>query len=138
MQKLIVFLFLSAVACLAQTNSACPGATGSTPHCVTVSWTAPTSGPTPTGYNVYTGGTSAGQCSTVSATTCTKVGSVASGVLTLTQNSSATTTLTEGKTYFYVVTSTNSTAESAPSVEVSVLIPFLVPNPPVNPTATAK
>lgn len=138
MRKLLLALLFLPVFAAAQTNSACPGATGATPHCVIVTWQPPVTGTAPTGYNVYTGGTTAGQCAVVDAATCTKVGSVTNGILTLTQLSSVASPLAEGKTYYYVITSTNGTAESAPSTEVSATVPFLVPNPPVSPTTVAK
>jgi hypothetical protein len=136
--KLLLSLVLFAAAALsAQTNPACPNATGPAPHCVVINWSAPTSGTVPTGYNVYTGGTTKGQCSSVTASSCTKIGSVTASVLTFTQNSSTTTMLTEGATYYYVLTSTNGTSESVPSVEVSAVIPFLVPGSPAVPSAVA-
>lgn len=138
--KLFVLFCLSALLALAQ-NPGCPGATGAIPHCVLVSWSAPTSGGTATGYNVYTGGTAAAQCATVSAPTCTKLTPTpisAAGPLSFTLNSSATVTLKEGSSYFYVVTAVNAGGESTPSAEVSALIPFLVPGPPTAPSASAK
>lgn len=53
-------------------------------------------------------------------------------------NSSPTQALIEGSTYYFVATSLNGTSESAPTPEVSAIIPFLVPNPPASITAIGK
>lgn len=120
-------------------NPACPGATGTLPHCVVLSWLAPTSGATPTGYNVYGGSTTAGQCATVNTATCPKVATVTTPALTVTVNSTASLQFTEGATYHFVITSINATAESTPSVEaVTNPVPFLLPGTPQAPTGTAK
>lgn len=136
--QILLLLFAGALAALAQSNPSCPGATGATPHCIAFAWTAPTTGSTPTSYNLYTGGTVSGACSSVTATTCSKVASVAAPALAFTLNSSATLMLTEGATYYYVVTASNAAGESAPSVEVSAKIPVLLPSSPTNFTAAPK
>lgn len=131
------FLFSLAVFAQQVTNAACPSATGTDPHCVVFTWTPATLG---TGYRIYSEGTTKGACATVTAPTCTKILDVAGlATATATFNTSATSQLTEGATYYYVITTVNGTAESAPSAEVSAnAVPFLVPNPPASPQASAK
>jgi hypothetical protein len=78
-------------------------------HSVTLTWTASTS--TVTGYNVYR--------STVSGGPYTKLNSSPTAATTY-----ADTTVQSGQTYFYVVTSVDSSnVESANSAEVSATIP---------------
>jgi hypothetical protein len=78
-------------------------------HSVTLTWTASTS--TVSGYNVYR--------STVSGGPYTKLNSTLIGATTY-----GDTTVQSGQTYFYVVTSVDSSAvESANSTEVSATIP---------------
>src|SRR4029077_137241 len=78
-------------------------------HSVTLTWTASTS--TVTGYNVYR--------SSVSGGPYTKLNSTAIAATTYVD-----TTVQSGQTYFYVVTSVDSSnVESADSAEVSATIP---------------
>lgn len=133
--KLLLLALAGCAAALAQ-NTSCPNATGQAPHCVVLAFTPPTTGPTPTGYNFYMA-TATGQCTPVTAATCTKVTQAPAGGTTFTVNSSASLTLKEGQTYFFVATSVNGTAESGPSGEASATIPFLVPAPPTITSATA-
>ena len=78
-------------------------------HSVTLTWTASTS--TVVGYNVYR--------STVSGGPYTKLTSTADASTTYTDSA-----VTAGATYFYVVTSVDSSGvESANSSEVSATIP---------------
>lgn len=136
------FIFIVALGLSAQTNPLCPGATGPTPHCTVLSWTAPTSGASPTSYNAYRS-TATGVCTWAASTTgpitpptgCVKVGSVNAPTLTVTDNSSPSNILTEGATYFYVVTSADALGESAPSVEASAKIPVLPTSSPTGTTA---
>lgn len=135
MRRLILLALLACPLFAQATNPACPAATGPAPHCVVLTWTAPAVG---TGYNIYTGGTASGNCASVTASTCTKLGSAVSlATLTYTVNSSATLALAEGQKYYYVITTVNGSAESQPSAEVSAMIPFLVPSPPSSVSATA-
>lgn len=142
--KSLLLVVLACVAAMAQTNPACPLATGSPAHCVDISWSAPAqgSGGTPATYQAYRS-TAAGTCVWQPSASgpitppagCTKVGTVTVPTTTFTDNSSATNTLTEGTTYFYVLSSANATGESAPSTEVSAKIPLSVPGTPQTPTA---
>ena len=124
---------------LAQTNPNCPGATGTQPHCTILNWTPPASGGTPTSYNAYRSNAT-GVCTWAQSTSgpitspagCVKIGSATVPATTLVDNSSTTNILTEGVTYFYVVTSANATGESAPSNEASAKIPV---SPPASPTS---
>lgn len=142
--KSLALLCLFAFPALAQSNPACPGATGPNPHCTTVSWTAPAGGATPTGYNVYRA-TATGVCTWQGSTSgpitppagCAKVANSTAPTTTATDNSSPANVLAEGTTYFYVVTSANSSGESAPSVEASAKIPVLLPGVPTNPGVVA-
>ena len=115
------------------TNPNCPSATaaaGVMPHCVTLAWTAPTSGAT--GYNVYRETTS-GTCKTsLTAAGCTKVTTTPVTTTTFTDNSSTTNVLSEGVTYFYVATSLIGSGESAPSAETSGMFPTIVPGSPTS------
>jgi fibronectin type 3 domain-containing protein len=78
-------------------------------HSVTLSWTASTS--TVSGYNVYR--------STVSGGPYTKLNSTLVAVTTY-----ADTAVQSGQTYFYVVTSVDSSGvESADSGEASAIVP---------------
>lgn len=81
-----------------------------TPGCgsVQVSWTAPSSGPTPTGYNVQRGTASGGPYTTLAA------GANVSG-----SPFTDSTASTAGFTYYYVVTALNGSCEGAASGEVS-------------------
>lgn len=138
LKKVIITLFFVGMLCStlkAQSNPNCPNATGATPHCVVLVWTPPSFG---TGYNIYLGGTSAGNCSSVTASTCTKITSVPGLVTsTFTVNSSTTLTLIEGDTYYFAVTTTNGTAESTPLEVKATPIPFLVPSPVTNLSGTS-
>jgi hypothetical protein len=132
---LAIFLALPLIGQVTNTN--CPAATGIDPHCVIFNWTP---APLGTGYNIYTGGTKAGNCNPVTATTCTKLGSVA-GLATSTFTFNTTPTsfqLPDGQTFFFVITTVNGTAESVPSTEVSGTTPFLVPGTPTGFGATIK
>jgi hypothetical protein len=107
---------------------------------VVLAWTAPTTGSTPIGYNLYRE-TSAGVCAgSLTASGCTKITMtpVAAPATTFTDNSSATNVLTEGATYLYVATSVNSSGESGPSAEASAKIPVLLPSSPTSLTAAPK
>ncbi len=66
-----------------------------------------------TGYNVYDSTTNGG-CSTVTATTCTKVGST-----TAPTSSLMVSPLTKTTTYYFVITAFDATGESAGSTQVS-------------------
>lgn len=84
-------------------------------HSVTLTWVAPATG-TVTSYNVKRASAAAGPF--------TAVGTATSPTFVDTAN------LTEGQTYFYEVTAVNSAGESAPSGEVTAIIPFSVPSAP--------
>ena len=102
-------------------------------HCSNLSWTAPTAGGAPTGYNVYRSTTSGG-CSAVTAPSCSKVGSTSANVLSFTDSPLSATT-----TYFWVVTAFNSSGESTPSNEVTATTAAdPAPAAPSGLTVTAK
>lgn len=125
--KLLIGLLFSVLALTAQTNPACPNATGAQPHCVTMTWTAPVGGAAPTSYNIYTSGTTSGGCAVVTSGSCTKIGSVSGNppVTGFTHNTTPTFQYVEGLTYFFVVTAANSFGESGPSMEASATVPFV-------------
>lgn len=107
------------------------GATSGCPtgvlHCTNLTWNAPTSGPTPTGYNVYQSTTNGG-CSTVTATTCQKVNTsvVATTSFTVSPLSASTT-------YYNVVTALDAAGESPASNQYTgTTQPDPVPNAPTN------
>jgi fibronectin type 3 domain-containing protein len=91
-------------------------------HQVSLTWVAPTN-TTVTSYNILRG-TVKGQ-------------EVALGTST-TPSYVDTANLVEGDTYFYVVEAVNAQGVSAPSNEVSVTVPFSLPNPPTNLVAVAS
>ena len=72
---------------------------------VALTWTAPSGNPT--GYNIKRGTLSSGPYSTIGTSTVT---------------SFSDTSLSNGLTYFYIVTATNGGGESAPSAEASVTV----------------
>lgn len=128
--RLIVLLLFSLAAFGQQTNPACPGATAPSntliPRCVDLSWNAPATG-TPTVYNVYRS-TATGVCTWSNPTGigtvtipvgCVKIGTATPPATTYADLESASNILTEGATYFYVVSAANATGESGPSNEVS-------------------
>jgi len=133
--KLALLAIFLALPLVGQTlvNPSCPNATaaaGVMPHCVTLTWVAPTNGAT--GYNIYRETTS-GTCKTsLTATGCTKVTATPVTATTFTDNSSTTNALSEGVTYFYVATSLIGSGESAPSTETSGTFPAIVPTAPSN------
>lgn len=100
-------------------------------HAVGLSWAAGTSGGAPANFNVYRANATGG-CATVTAATCTKLGSVAVPTTTYSD-----TTVAGGQTYFYVVTAQNATGESGPSNEVSAVIPPDAPTAPTGLTVTS-
>lgn len=111
------------------TTASCPAGVD---HCANLSWTAPTSGGAPTGYNVYRTTTSGG-CSTVTSTGCTKSGSTTASVLTFTDSPLAAST-----TYFWVATAFNTSGESAPSTQATgTTNPDPAPVAPTNLTVTS-
>ena len=121
-----VLIALSAVSASAQA-SCTPGVN----HCANLSWTAPSTGPAPTGYNVYRSNTSGG-CATVTASTCSKVGSV--GVTSFNDGP-----LSPSTTYFWVVTSLANGQESGPSNQVTATTqPDPPPSAPSGLTVVAK
>lgn len=128
--SLLAFAFiLCAVSASAQTAT-CPAGVL---HCASLSWTAPTSGGAPTGYNIYRANATGG-CSTVTATSCTKAGSTSASVLTFTDSP-----LSASTKYFWVVTAFNASGESGPSTEVSATTqPDPAPNAPSGLTVIAK
>lgn len=102
-------------------------------HCAQVSWTAGTGGGAATGFNIYRANATGG-CATVTAPSCTKVGSVTGSVTTFLDSPLAATT-----TYFWVVTAFNASGESGPSSEVSATTgQDPAPVPPTGVTVTAK
>lgn len=111
MRKVLLLAFL----CLAfagfgaaQTASCTPGFT----HCANLSWTPASSGAAATGFNIYRSTTSTG-CATLTASTCSKVGST--GNTSFIDEAG----LTASTQYFWVVTATNANGESGPSNQVS-------------------
>lgn len=100
-------------------------------HCSILTWTPPTSGATPTSYNVYRSGTQ-GAClagaGPATASGCTKVGTVQAPTATFTDSPLAAST-----SYNYVVTSADASGESGPSNEWSTVTQAdPVPNAPTN------
>ena len=92
-------------------------------HSVDLKWDAPVGGDPFTGYNVYRKqGTGA----------FVKIASPTAALYT--DNDAA---LVAGQQFTYQITSFNPTAESAPSMAVTVTIPFLAPGIPTNLVATA-
>lgn len=96
------------------------------PHQVILNWTPPTvTGSSPlTGFNIYRGTTMGGPY--------TRIAQVSA-----TQTSYTDNNVTSGVTYYYVVTATNSTDESANSNEAKAVIPQ-APGPPGSVTATVQ
>ena len=110
--KLRIVLFalcLSVLGVAAQAQaSTCPT---NMPHCAQLSWTAPTTGGTPTSYNVYQSMANGG-CSSLptQAATCVKKGSATAPTTSFTDGP-----LTASTSYCYVVTAVNTFGESAGS-----------------------
>jgi len=94
------------------------------PHSVTLTWNAPTSGGSVTGYNVKRSATSGAEV-TIAATSTTSY-------------IDPFQTTDEGKKFFYVVTATGPGGESTPSNEVSATIPFSVPATPAGLSAFVR
>jgi fibronectin type 3 domain-containing protein len=94
-----------------------PVVTGTTSSSVSLSWSAPTSGGTPTSYNIL-------RCTG----TCTPATSVATSAST----SYTDSTVSAGATYSYAVTATNSAGTSSASGTVTVTTP--AGSPPPTPT----
>lgn len=103
---LITILFALALIAVPSRAQAAPTCPTGTNHCASLSWTAPTTGGTPAGYNIYRS-TANGGCANLTASTCTKVGSTTAPTLTFMDAPLAAKT-----TYFWVLTSTNLTGES--------------------------
>ena len=104
-------------------------------HCADLSWSGPSGGGTPTGYNVYRTMTTGG-CATVNPlpSGCTKVGSTNANTGQFTDSPLAAST-----TYFWVVTATNAAGESTPPAQVTATTTAdPVPNPPTGLTVTAQ
>jgi hypothetical protein len=101
MKKLLLFLLLSLPAFGA--------------HSVTLHWTAPVTGTPPDHYKVYR--------SLTSGSGYVLMGEIPASATGFVNGSNPNgTPLTEGVTYFYVVTSVAGTAESSPSNEVPATI----------------
>ena len=105
---LIAGMLLMSALCSAQVT--CPVGVN---HCAQASWTANSVGGTSTGYNVYDSTTNGG-CATLTATTCTKVGSTIAPTANL-----MVSPLNKTTTYYFVITATNSTGETACSPQLS-------------------
>jgi fibronectin type 3 domain-containing protein len=91
-------------------------------HKVTLTWNPPVTGDPAQSYNI--------KRSTVQTGPFTSIGT------------SVTPTFEDdnvvaGTTYYYEVDSVNTAGESGPSNEVTAIVPFLVPGPPVNLAAIA-
>lgn len=111
--KLFLLSLLSVFFALPAHAVTCP--TGMT-HCAILSWSPPSTSGTsrvPTGYNIYESLTNGG-CNTLTATTCTKAGIVATPTTTYTAGP-----LTASTTYYFVLTSFDAKGESAGSAQVS-------------------
>jgi hypothetical protein len=96
-------------------------------HSNTVNWTAPTSGPAPTGYNVYK---YASACpAQILLTTATKLTTTPITALTYTD-----TTPTAGSVSCYFITSVDASGESAASSTIQLTTPVVtaqqIANPP--------
>ncbi len=91
----------------------------------TVSWGAPTSGGTPSSYNLYWSNTDMGS-------TCSS-GTKVTGVT----SPDVITSLTNGTTYYYMLTCQNAAGESGCSSEVSGTPAVTPPNQPLNVAAVA-
>jgi len=97
------------------------------PYSVLLTWSAPTVGAAPTGYNVYRAAYASGACGTYAVLN-------ASAVSTTTYTD---TTVVAGSEYCYEVTALNGTAESGPDVLASNPV-ILPPAPPTGVSATVK
>lgn len=150
MRKLFLLLMLwTGYPLFSQTppNPACPNATanaaGGAPHCVVLTWTPGVGGDPAQSFNVYTGGTTPGQCANTATpwtppSTCTLIGTVSAGPNpTFTYNSSATISIKPTQTYYFVATAVNGAGESSPSPEASVVGVFLLSVSPAKPTGSA-
>jgi len=107
-------------------------------HSVTLtwSWTQGTGG-LATGYAVYRAQATGTTCP--AASTFTQIATVAAeATMTYVDTSSSTNTLTEGVTYCYAVTATDSAGASPDSNIASATIPFSVPVAPAGLGAVAK
>ena len=93
-------------------------------HSITLGWSAPTTGGTPTSYNVKRGTAAGGetQLASVPASQTNFIDSAGVG----------------GTKYFYVITSVNSGGESGPSNEVSATFLVTAPGAPSGLTAVAN
>jgi len=116
----IAAILFTAIPCHAQAVT-CP--TGAN-HCASLSWAAPTTGGTPTGYNIYRSTTNGG-CSTLTASTCTKVGSTTAPTLTFMD-----APLLAKTTYYWVLTATNAAGESVGTAQGSGTTTDDVPGAP--------
>jgi hypothetical protein len=128
-----VLLFLAALPVFAQqplalkaTTQLIPQVGGGTAHGINLTWPAPTSGGTVTGYNVKRSAVTGGPYTTVGTTTGTLAYSDVSAPLQ-----------TEGATFFYVVSATGPGGESPNSLETSATIPFSAPGQPGKPSAVS-
>ena len=113
----LVLLLLTSITALAQVKvSAAPTVPGQV--AATLTWTEATPGVT---FKIYRAATPSGENYAV------PLGTVGVGVLTYVD-----TTVVSGGTYYYTVTAF-STVESAPSNEVSAVIPIVPASPSLNP-----
>jgi titin len=107
----LVFMVLLVVSARARAQAVtCP--TGAN-HCASLSWVAPTTGGMPIGYNVYRS-TINGGCTTLTASTCTKVGSTTAPTATYMD-----APLLAKTTYYWVLTATNAAGESVGTTQGS-------------------
>jgi hypothetical protein len=103
---------------------------GTAPHCVTLTWNwSQGTGGSATSFNVLRGTTTGGPYTQIATTPVT--------ILGYTDLSAAGNVLTEGATYFYVIEASGPGGNSPNSIEASAKIPFLPPNSPTGPAATA-
>jgi fibronectin type 3 domain-containing protein len=124
MNTLVLMLFLLRGA---QTPTKLPLRALVVSHSVALSWNEDLTQGTVTGYKVYRSNVSGGPYSTLQVLT-------SNTPTTYTDTSS----LTEGSTYYYVVTATGPGGESANSNQASALIPFQAPPPPTSLTTVPK
>lgn len=112
-----------------------------TPHSVTLSWvpsTVPNGAPAVTSVTVYRA-TTAGAETLLQNIPLASLPVCPSGVPAGNTQCFVDTTVTAGTTYFYQITSSNSSGESAKSSEISVAVPNPVPpNAPTNLTGSSQ
>lgn len=109
-------------------------------HTVTLTWSwTQGNGGLATGYAVFRAPATGTTCPAAGSSSFVQIGTVSTeATMTYVDTSSSTNTLTEGATYCYEVTATDSAGSSPDSNVASATIPFSVPVAPTGLAATAK